>query len=357
MIVREFREIFNKYKFQNGIDLNRIILESNDRVEPSLLCHECSQLVVNPYYCTQCKFLYCEGCYITKKLNTCTACRQTPLINEYPPLYNIMLSKFKIYCKNKSTGCSLILYYENLLEHEDNCHHELLLCVFPDCNERIKRKNYPTHIRSCEQRLLSCPHCSADFKFSQLDQHLRNCDNRLVECYGCKKQVYNKYLEEHLEICEDVEVVCEKCSQVFLKRDIFNHTEHDCLSYALREFMMVSEAKLVELRTEINRAREKIKENDVIIQTACASCKKPACEVALKECELCKKRLCTACSRNLLITCTDCLKFFCQECFNHSVDDKVCYGCSQKCIDVPGTGNRRIKNGKSHDHGEGAPRT
>ena len=354
MIVRESREIFNTYKYQSGVDISRVVLDPTDRVEPSLLCKECSKLVVNPYYCSQCKILYCEGCYVTNKQKTCTACHHTVLTNEYPTLYNIMLSKFKIYCRNKSTGCSLILYYENLLEHEDNCHHEPLLCVYPDCDERVKRKSYPYHIKSCKHRILSCPHCTTDFKYSLLDQHLQYCDMRLVECYGCRKQVYNKYLEEHLDICDEIDVVCSKCNQTFVKRDIFNHTEYDCLSQALKKFMVASEETLVTLRGEINKAKDKIKENDAIIETSCGNCKKLACEIALKRCELCRKRQCAACARTNYKSCSSCLKIFCNSCFNHSMDDKMCFNCSQVCIEIPGSSHRKTRETRVPGGGEGA---
>lgn len=71
------------------------------------------------------------------------------MIKEIPHLYKIMLSKYNIYCKNTQTGCPLILFYENLIEHEDHCHHEKLLCIFPNCFAKIKWKFYPKHIKEC----------------------------------------------------------------------------------------------------------------------------------------------------------------------------------------------------------------
>jgi hypothetical protein len=334
MYFRESRELFADFMYKKGIEEKRIVKTKEIKLDNSLKCLICDKLVINPSYCNKCKHLFCERCSVDIN-RTCTICPSENLTIKIPQAYNIMMSKYTIYCKNRKSGCSLILFYENLLEHEENCHHERLLCIFPDCFERIKRKNYPFHIKNCKYRIIKCKYCSKDFIYDEYNDHAVNCEERLVSCYGCNKQILNKFLAEHVEFCDKIKLICERCKKSFLKSEIASHTELICVTGLILDYKKHYEMKVKAINEEFFKIQNLIKEKEKYFEMNCNKCKRFACEVALKKCQLCKLKLCTYCAKSSYRSCNNCHNLFCESCFNFSMKNKICFSCNESFLGNP----------------------
>lgn len=346
MYFRESRDLFRNYMYQKGIPEKRIIKTKDHlKLDKTLKCQTCQNLVINPTICTPCKSLFCERCSIDKK-KKCPKCGSI-LSKTIPQGYKIMLSKYNIYCKNRKSGCSLILFYENLLEHEDNCHHERLLCIFPDCYERVKRKNYPFHIKNCKFRIIKCKYCNKDFIYDDYNDHSVNCEERLVNCYGCNKQILNKFLAEHVEFCDKIKLICERCKKSFLKSEINNHTELKCVTSLILDYKKSYKIKLEDIKREFGKIEERIKNKEKFFIMNCNICKRFACEVALKKCQLCNLNLCTYCAKSSFRSCNNCHNLFCESCFKFSMENKICFSCNESFLGVQG-GYQSIKKKKEY---------
>lgn len=329
MLIRESRHVFKRFMYREGIALDRVLLEEDQKIESALICKSCQRLIIKPYFCNHCKVLFCQSCAMRYENPICELCNTERLTDTIQQFYRIMLAKYRVHCKNKNEGCELILYYENLEEHEDICHHERLLCIYPDCFEKIERKNYPFHIRNCPLRLLNCQYCFKDYKFIEIETHHLNCEMKMVQCYGCMRQVLNKFLNEHVEICDEIKVVCEKCETVFKKHEIGNHTEVDCVANLLKNFRESSSIALRELKDQIRVVKDKIEENSHLTENRCHQCQKVSCEVAIKCCEICNTKSCNICYKEFLKPCKACKKLFCPTCYGLSAQHKSCLACGE----------------------------
>ncbi|CDW83187.1 traf-type zinc finger family protein [Stylonychia lemnae] len=112
-------------------------------------CNLCHQLLRNPQACKTCKINYCKHCISNQLIlrNACPSCYQpNPSYSKIPRNLFHLLSRFKIYCKNKGEGCNEILLYESVEKHENTC-RQCLLCKVKclKCEQVIQIEDQPSH--------------------------------------------------------------------------------------------------------------------------------------------------------------------------------------------------------------------
>lgn len=307
-----------------------MVMSEEQKLDRSLLCFVCKKLVINPLHCTDCQILYCERCGYENPERTCQKCKSKKLSNKIPPSQMVTLSKYNIYCKSKNSGCQLILFYENLLEHQEHCHHERLLCIFPQCYERIKRKHFPYHIKNCAFRLIKCKFCYKDFNYRELRVHSVNCLEKLVKCQGCQKQILNKYLAEHIKNCDNLKLICQRCNKEFSREDVGQHTELNCIVGLIVKYREQFDKEFLEIKEEFEKIAKLIEQKEKYLELKCRECDKFSCEVALKNCKICRLKICSYCVKNSFVVCVNCGQDYCRKCFELSSENDVCFSCSNQ---------------------------
>ena len=289
--------IFSKFTLKKGIETSRILAEKGEKIEASLRCKNCHLLVCKPLHCSKCDVLYCQLCAALNWSDLCGICNTTPLSTTIPQIFRIMLSKYRITCRNKDEHCDFVLFYENLEDHEDNCHQERILCLFPDCKEKTDRRNYQIHVQNCQLRIVSCRFCLKDFKFLELGNHEFGCEMRMIDCNGCQRTVMNKFVNDHIEICSKLRIFCEYCQLSLARTDIDKHTKIDCFAYKTRVFRENSVRELDRLIDEVGRIELKLESINYSDGSRCATCERNGCSADVRRCGDCNHCFCRFCQR------------------------------------------------------------
>ena len=108
-----------------------------DRIKPDqldtqlILCQYCKDLVtINHFKCSLCQFYYCDHCSNDIEY-VCLGCDKNSLVPSN--LYIDKLSKILIHCINSSHGCTAIIEYIKLQEHEQKCEFNKNICQYCEC--------------------------------------------------------------------------------------------------------------------------------------------------------------------------------------------------------------------------------
>lgn len=296
MKLRSCDNIFTKFTLKKGIELKRVVLDQTEKIESLLCCKNCDLLVYKPYFCSNCNVLYCQICALLNESDLCSLCKSTSLTTNIPQFIKVMLSKYRIKCRNLDENCDFVLYYENLEDHEDNCYKEKILCLFPDCKEKVDRKNYPLHIKKCPLRIVSCRYCAKDYKYCEIWNHEMSCEMRMVSCYGCNRKVLNKFLNDHIDICDNIQVICSDCQTNINKSEMMNHSQMECFEIRSNRFKQESMVKVNQLFDQIQILEFRLDQINLCDSNKCDKCEKNGCSVEIEkclECLFCSCRHCT----------------------------------------------------------------
>ncbi|CAF0882094.1 unnamed protein product [Didymodactylos carnosus] len=147
-----------------------------ETVPPALLCPICYNLVWKPVECYNCRRIFCTKCIdeaVRVNPGTCPCCRNYRKESCSPIIYSVLCG-LHIQCYFASNGCSQILSYEQLEQHE---------------------------------------------KY--------DCLYRKQQCRGCRKPFMKKDLNEHEKNCEHIEITCSKCQLIYKQKQ--KHDYLDCL--------------------------------------------------------------------------------------------------------------------------------
>eukprot|EP00347_Sterkiella_histriomuscorum_P018182 403346480 len=112
-------------------------------------CNICNNLLKQAKTCTSCQKNFCQYCISNSLIqsNICPSCYiQSPTYENISRNLQSLLNKFKIYCKNSQKGCSKIIPYDNVEQHESNC-------------------------LNCENCFVNCSNCRRPYKSSEHLQH------------------------------------------------------------------------------------------------------------------------------------------------------------------------------------------
>jgi hypothetical protein len=101
-------------------------VELSETEDEELTCGICLEIFKKPMVVQCCRQMFCHEC-ITEWLRnkeTCPHDRQKLTIDqitEPPRFVHNLISKLKIHCKFRNSGCNLIIKLEDLENHELNC--------------------------------------------------------------------------------------------------------------------------------------------------------------------------------------------------------------------------------------------
>ncbi|UJR32671.1 hypothetical protein I4U23_020132 [Adineta vaga] len=130
---------------EEGIDPERIV-NDHQQIAKEFFCAICQGLLWKPRSCGSCQHLFCTKCIRAwLKIN--------PTICPFR-----CSSRLTLHCRNSSFGCTEILSYDQLEQHQTTD------CQFPTKQCRI-----------CQKYIL----------LSLLDQHQTSCIPTSIECFLC----------------------------------------------------------------------------------------------------------------------------------------------------------------------------
>ena len=187
----------NVFDEEDGIDPERII---NDQyhVAKELLCTICQGLLWKPKSCASCQHLFCNRCIRTWLQINPTSCpfRCSPYEEKRsPPHIHSLLARLSIRCRNSTFGCTAILPYDALEQHET------VECLFLSkrcgvCEENILIDEIDEHERRCQPATVICSLCKQTIDRNMLTTHRGECLQQKIDGF------FNAILplEDHPEI-------------------------------------------------------------------------------------------------------------------------------------------------------------
>jgi hypothetical protein len=170
------------------IHTDRIICGKNINMN-FLLCNICKNILWTPEQCRNCNLHFCKFCinFTRLKHKDCPSC-----ITEYikSPADHFLiedLSELQIKCVYSYNGCTKVIPYDQIIQHEAGCIYRERLCE--ECNEKILEKYHHTHIIICKNSItnslyLDCNQIISYYqdKFNKLDKDNLN-DIKTLEKY------------------------------------------------------------------------------------------------------------------------------------------------------------------------------
>jgi predicted RNase H-like nuclease (RuvC/YqgF family) len=77
--------------------------------------------------------------------------------------------------------------------------------------------------------------CSIVVPYDGLEKHEQQCDYQLKKCEGCQRELLLKDLTQHQQQCDQLDLKCLTCETFFKRKDIKNHNEVQCLKQQLQQ--------------------------------------------------------------------------------------------------------------------------
>jgi hypothetical protein len=161
---------------QEGIDPERIANDEHQIVN-EFVCAICQCLLWQPRSCASCQHLFCNKCiqtWLKINPNSCPYRCSPYQQKRAPPYIHSLLARLSIHCRNSSFGCTEILPYDALEQHET------FECQFPTKQCRI-----------CRKYIL----------LSEINQHEISCRPTTIECFLCKSFVNPALFQQHTIEC------------------------------------------------------------------------------------------------------------------------------------------------------------
>jgi hypothetical protein len=204
----------------------------NDEIDDDLiLCPICTNILWKPITCKTCENSFCLKCmrlWLNQKPNkcpfNCTFEERKP-----PPILMKILSKLKLHCRHQSSGCLLLISYEDLEKHElQECQYRIIQC--PGCLQEMLKKDFDIHEKEgCHLVQSTCLKCGIIY-------NQRHGHNEL-ECL--KKQILtvkekldaterkSKIMEENYHKMEEKYTRQQK-NEEYAKRTLLHSHTPDC---------------------------------------------------------------------------------------------------------------------------------
>jgi hypothetical protein len=160
----------------DGIDPERIVNDEH-QVANEFFCAICQGLLWKAKSCASCQHLFCNNCIRAWLQINPTSCpfRCSPYEERRPPPYiHSLLGRLSIRCRNSSFGCTEILSYDALEQHET-----------VNCQFRTKR----------------CRACGSYILINEIDEHQTLCISATVRCFICKHDIDRTLFSQHTTQC------------------------------------------------------------------------------------------------------------------------------------------------------------
>lgn len=165
-----------EHVLQRGIDVDRVM--NHQDILEDLTCPICRSFLSHPKSCSSCQVVFCRSCIETWRITQPNSCpmRCSPFeIRPASPLIQTVLSRTKLRCRNETYGCSEILSYDNLEDHEGRiCSYATKLC--PNCSDYFLLNVFDEHHLSCNPPRIFCRCCQGWVNREEYNNgHIRRC--------------------------------------------------------------------------------------------------------------------------------------------------------------------------------------
>ncbi|UJR14389.1 hypothetical protein I4U23_001386 [Adineta vaga] len=162
-----------------NIDRERILIDDKHQLD-ELICPICLCFLWKPCSCMKCDNRFCQQCiqtWLNTKSLTCPLCRSLYENKPISSWIQTLLASVSIYCRNKSFGCSDILSYDDLEQHEQfNCHFLSKTCSL--CEEIIRIQDIDQHMTTCQPVVTECDFCQCLIQIDLYEYHQNECSRQ-----------------------------------------------------------------------------------------------------------------------------------------------------------------------------------
>ncbi|XP_063900363.1 TNF receptor-associated factor 6-like [Zophobas morio] len=203
------------------------------------ICSICAEPFLDPVD-TSCGHTFCKKC-ITHWLEVSRKCPQDNKVlldlNLLPTnrIIRNQANKFKVYCFNKSKGCTFQDQRQLIHSHYLNeCSFTEFRCPFENdgCKATMTRPFINSHIQICSNRRIQCE-CSEMVSFQDYSVHReRQCPSLKVKCSYCGVLVQRIDEPSHSTTCPEYRVTCRfvYCGCTFFgpRKFISHHLKESC---------------------------------------------------------------------------------------------------------------------------------
>ena len=208
-------------------------------------CSICLNIMHGTVAITTCMHRFCSSClmeYMIQKVGSicCPNCRASLDIDDImiSPELSDILDKSMVKCKNKEclqkiprkeykkhirscifnkkkcNGCKSLYYEKDHQTHMDECDQRLVKC--DSCNSYTKSCDQITHREeSCPEAMVKCPNKKCNFitQMYKINLHIASCEHKIITCFnGCDASFDIKDRKYHEDICPLRAIKCTFCN-------------------------------------------------------------------------------------------------------------------------------------------------
>ena len=178
--------------------------EKDEKLAEEFRCSICKDYLYKPLQNGQCGHVFCEKCIIDwrKERMQCPICHKTLETLIKSTLTKNIMQKITVKCvrcsvaqnmlsvkehienecpegKCKCSVCKITIVRKELKNHTDICPHAIVPCEFPNCPDRMMRKNLSIHIAECVYKTMVCM-CGEIIDLKHRKEHLMQCSAALT---------------------------------------------------------------------------------------------------------------------------------------------------------------------------------
>ena len=198
-----------KLYISGGIDPERII--NKEYISPLgdfYKCSICFKIMLDAKDCEECGHSYCYECISV--LNCPFGCKTKSIKNTSIGIINL-LKNLKFKCKNE--GCTAIIPYDEVKNHDLNCEYQKVSCTNKRCKKRIIKHDLDNHIKNiCKYTLVKCQYCKSEYLRKEIKYHEKLCS------------IIYKYIEKYKKEnnLDDINNIINDLKNVELNERYFN---------------------------------------------------------------------------------------------------------------------------------------
>ena len=215
--INESIEFNNKKSdISGGIDPERIInKEYLSSLGDFYKCCICFKIMLDPKDCEECGHSYCNECI--SKLNCPFGCKKKSLKNTSVGIINL-LKNIKFKCLNE--GCTCIIPYDEVKNHDLNCEYQKVKCTNNRCKKKIIKCQLENHIKTeCKYSLIKCKYCKGEYFRKEIDKHEKLCSisYQLLEKYKHGNNIFDININLDNTNNNDISDINERYFNKYLK--------------------------------------------------------------------------------------------------------------------------------------------
>lgn len=148
--------------------------EHFDKIIPGeFICTHCHDVFLEPV-CLACQHVLCKKCLkkrMKRKTPTCPVCKKALYLGDQNTdgEWREQYERLQVNCPK---GCEKVLSLGKLSDHYGNhCPLTFTVCVNIGCNRKVRRRDLPLHLQSCDFRVVQCEGCGFSTKYVDLRMH------------------------------------------------------------------------------------------------------------------------------------------------------------------------------------------